>query len=158
MDASIRWHGLRAAPHRPAAFNWVGFLLLLPTAALALTWNPKTDAPPANVGLDNARQLDSAGNPHISYHDTAGGDLMYAAWNGTGWDVETVDSTGQVGWYTALALDSAGNPHISYYDITNSDLKYAAWNGTGWDVETVDSAGQVGWYTALALDLSLIHI
>ena len=101
--------------------------------------------------------LDSSGNPRISY---GSGDLEYAAWNGSSWDLETVDSTGNVGWGTSLALDSSGSPRISCYDYTNGALKYAAWDPTlngglgDWAIETVESAGSVGPYTSLALDSS----
>jgi hypothetical protein len=61
----------------------------------------------------------------VCYHDFKNFDLKHARWNGTGWNIETVDSDGRVGSYTSLALDSGDNPHISYYDATNNDLKYA---------------------------------
>jgi PKD repeat protein len=100
----------------------------------------------------------ASGNPAISYHDASNGDLKYAHWNGTSWDIETVDSDGWVGSHTSLAFDSCcgaiGNPAISYYDATNGDLKYAHWNGTKWDIDTVDSAGWAGRYTSLAFTTS----
>jgi hypothetical protein len=103
--------------------------------------------------------LDSSGNPHISYcldSDYYEDDLQYAAWNGSSWDIQVVDSGygDAVGVNSSLALDSSGNPHISYYDYTNKDLKYAAWNGSSWDIQTVDSDGDVGEFTSLALDSS----
>ncbi len=97
---------------------------------------------------------DSSGNPHISYWDYTNYDLKYAAWDGNGWKIETLDSNGYVGEFTSLALDSAGNPHISYLDYTNDDLKYATWDGNSWNIETVDSNGWVGDFTSLALDSS----
>lgn len=39
-----------------------------------------------------------------------------APWNGSAWDVETVDTGGRVGDYTSFALDASGNPVISYYN------------------------------------------
>jgi hypothetical protein len=69
--------------------------------------------------------LDAAGRPHISYYDSTNDDLKYAYFDGTAWQIETVDSAGWVGYYTSLELDSFGRPHISYYDGTNGDLKYA---------------------------------
>jgi hypothetical protein len=69
--------------------------------------------------------LDSSGNPHISYYDASNGDLKYAYWDGSQWQIEVVESDGQVGEWTSLALDSAGNPHISYYDRSKGHLKYA---------------------------------
>ncbi len=73
--------------------------------------------------------------------------------NGSGWNIEIVDSAGVVGRdVTSIALDISDNPHISYFDTTNGDLKYAKWDGNGWNNETVDSAGNVGWYSSLVLD------
>jgi hypothetical protein len=69
--------------------------------------------------------LDDSGNPHIAYLKEDTGVLKYVAWNGSSWDIQTVDWDGDVGEFTSLALDSSGNPHISYYDNTNRDLKYA---------------------------------
>ena len=94
------------------------------------------------------------GTPHISYEDFTNLSLKYARWNGSSWDIETVDSEGAVGRYTSLALDSSSYPHISYYDNANDDLKYACWNGSSWDIETVDSANDVGQFASLALDSS----
>lgn len=88
--------------------------------------------------------LDASGNPHIAY---SGGtitdpNLKYAAWNGTAWDIQTIDSDGDTGYWPALALDGAGAPHISYH--TGAELIYAVWNqNTGaWDRQ-VAAAGSV---------------
>jgi len=103
--------------------------------------------------------LDANDRPHVAYSDPDSYDpspssrvLKYAAWNGSTWDIQTVDSGGDVGQFRSLALDANGYPHISYRDFTNRHLKYAAWNGTSWDVQTVDYSWKVGQYTSLALD------
>ncbi len=103
-------------------------------------------------GRFNSIALDSMGNPHISYFNRDDGDLMYAKWNGYGFDLETVDSNGTVGWTTSIAIDSNDYPHISYNDMTNSNLKYAKWDGTDWVIETVDNSGNVYYYSSLVLD------
>ena len=72
--------------------------------------------------------LDSGGNPHISYNDSASTGLGYAYHDGANWQVEIADISGSVGFvgiHNSLALDSGGNPHISYYDMANENLKYA---------------------------------
>jgi hypothetical protein len=102
--------------------------------------------------------FDASGNPAISYYDATNSSLKYASFNGTSWDITTVDSAGDVGWYTSLAFDAAGNPTISYYDFTvpsHGNLRYASFNGISWDITTIDYSGNnVGLYTALAFDSS----
>lgn len=112
-----------------------------------------------DVGKCNSLALDSSGNPHISYYDETNENLKYAHWDGSVWQIETVDSVGGVNHYhygSSLALDSSDNPHISYYDGNQfiGDLKYARWNGAAWQIETVDSEGNVGVFNSLALDSS----
>jgi hypothetical protein len=78
------------------------------------------------AGWHTSITLDSNNYPHISYlKDYPACDLMYAKWNGSSWEIETVDSGRTVGLYTSIALDSNNYPHISYYDHTNKALKYA---------------------------------
>ncbi|MGH3132798.1 MAG: hypothetical protein ACRDNY_03485, partial [Gaiellaceae bacterium] len=98
--------------------------------------------------------LDGDGHPHISYQDFTTGALKYARFDGTSWQLETVD-TGFVGFWNSLALDGDGHPHISYHDLsdfTTGDLRYARFDGTSWQLETVDGDGDVGRFTSLALD------
>jgi hypothetical protein len=120
-------------------------------------WHVETvDSGGAGVGFDSSLALDSNGNVHISYFSFVAGGfttyLKYASWNGSSWNIVTVDSGNGIGKDSSLALDSNGSPHISYYDMTNGDLRYAWWNGTGWDIRIIDSEGNVGESSSLALD------
>ena len=92
------------------------------------------------VGLYASLALNSVGYPRITYSTWTNYDLKYAAWDGSQWQIQTVDSAGDVGLYASLALDNADNPHISYLDNTNHNLKYAAYDGTQWQIEVVDNA------------------
>ncbi|MCD4732615.1 hypothetical protein K8R78_00070, partial [bacterium] len=113
------------------------------------------DTAAVQVGFYTSMALDSSDYPHISYYAKLDVyDLKYARWDGSAWQIETVDSEGDVGKHSSLVLDSSGNPHISYRDNINDDLKYAHWNGSAWQIETVDSVGNVGTYTSLELDSS----
>ena len=96
-------------------------------------------------------ELDSSGNPCISYYDGGKLDSKYAKWTGAAWSIQTIDSTGNIGDYTSLALDSNDNPSISYNDYTNLDLKYAEWTGSAWSIQTVDSEVRVGDYTSISV-------
>jgi len=69
--------------------------------------------------------LDNADVPHISYYAPGPKDLKCAIWNGSSWDIDTLDNVGDVGWWTSIALDGDGGLHIAYHDHTNGDLKYA---------------------------------
>ena len=94
--------------------------------------------------------LDAFGNPHISYFDVGNGELKYARWTGSSWQIEVVD-VGGVGQDPSISLDAAGNPHITYNDYTNFTLKYARWTGSTWQILTVDIGGL---WTSIAVDAS----
>ncbi|MCD4732898.1 T9SS type A sorting domain-containing protein [bacterium] len=113
------------------------------------------DTAAVQVGFYTSTVLDSSGYPHISYYAKLDVyDLKYARWDGSAWQIETVDSEGKVGGQSSLELDASGNPHISYRDYDNQSLKYAHWDGSAWQIETVDSTGPVGAYSSLELDSS----
>ncbi len=129
------------------------------------TWNTETVAGGGlgdMTGQYTSLALDSSSKPRISYlGDIMNPGLKYAAWNGSTWDIETVDggiTSGPEGQNTSLALDSSsGKPRISYHDSMNMALKYAAWNGSIWVIETVDGGmpgDMTGQYASLALDSS----
>jgi hypothetical protein len=90
-------------------------------------WNKQTVHNNGNSSYDfsSSLVLDSKGNPHISYatvypSGTNSGItyLMYANWNGTGWDNQIAYRTVEdelfgAGGYSSIGVDSNGNPYIS---------------------------------------------
>ncbi len=120
-------------------------------------WNRETvdDGSGNVVGLYSSLKMDSSGNPHIAYYDSTNGNLDYAYWNGSSWNVEVADSTGDVGKYCSLALDSLDDAHVSYYD-TAEDLYHIKRQGGTWLArDTITSSGTIrGRYSSIALDSS----
>lgn len=89
------------------------------------------------------------GYPRLAYGSPAAmpnpTGLLYAAWNGAAWQIQTVDS----GDAASLVLDALGRPHIAYR--ADGALRYARWNGTQWVIQTVAGSG-AGWSIQLRLD------
>jgi len=86
------------------------------------------DGADADVGEYNSLAIPTvgpySGRPGISYWDRTNGDLKYAQWNGSQWQVgEPVDSVGDVGRLTSLAFSpDEGLPYISYVSYYGVDL------------------------------------
>ncbi len=124
------------------------------------SWHTEAVDSGGGMGALPALALDGEGYPHISYclfdpYADHCDDLRYAHWDGTSWQIETVDSAGYVGRFSSLALDASDRPCISYLDEDNGFLKYARLGSAGWEIETVDSDdvwGGVDGTTSLALD------
>ena len=119
-------------------------------------WNNETVDSAGYVGKYTSIALDSQDYPHVSYQAQirVGGaahyDLRHAWWNGSAWNIETVDT--YVSHDISMGLDSHDYPHISYNDDVDVNLKYARWTGSAWNIETVDPLRLVGHMSSLALD------
>jgi plastocyanin len=129
------------------------------TVHLPGPWNIVSIEASAQTGQYASLALDSSGLPRIAYYESLARELHYAAWNGTSWSTQVVDtSTSTIGQYCSLALEpGTGYPRISYYDAYNHDLRYAAWNGSSWSKQTVASSGDVGKYTSLAIEPGTLY-
>ena len=141
------------SPNLRKLLGFVGLIVLI-TAVLALAAQPASaqqgrwtnETVNDQGGEDTSLELDSNGNPHISYRSDTGA-IKYTYKDGGSWTTETVDSVG--GSFTSLELDSDGDPHITYF---TGNLTYAYKDGGSWTTEVVDSQGTVGSDTSLELD------
>jgi len=104
----------------------------------------------ADVGMWNDLYIEGENNFHVCYYDALNGDLKYAHYDGSRWQIEVVDSTGIVGESCSITLDHRGDPVVSYYDSTNNDLKFAVRAYGRWLTFRLDTAGIVGTFSSIA--------
>ena len=98
----------------------------------------------------NSIGLDKDENPRISYYEYWGTGEDYrlalreAAYNGTYWQVRTIDSALGSGKFNAMAMDSKGFPHVAYANVRdeNAGMRYARWNGTAWEVTVLEGRAE----------------
>jgi hypothetical protein len=115
------------------------------------------------ISFYNSITLDAHDYPSISFYEYFGMSddfslrLRVVSWDGSAWEVRTVDPTPGSGKFNSIATDSSGNAHIAYGNVKfeNASLRYASWNGRSWQTEIADGAGKPGtsrWSVSLALD------
>jgi hypothetical protein len=112
-------------------------------------------------GKWNSMAVDSKGFPHATFTQLAkGGDLRYAEWDGSSWNVTTVDSSENAksnrGFDNSLILGPDDSPYVSYLD--GKTVKYAHLEKGRWIIQNVDAVASgfdyYGGSTAIALDSS----
>jgi len=109
-------------------------------------------------------ELNSSGNPVISYYDKTTRDLKLAICNDETCAVKTiitVDSVGDIGEYTSLSLNTSGFPVISYYDALNNNTKVAVCNDAECSnptITAVDSTANVTDRSDMVLNSSGIPV
>jgi fibronectin type 3 domain-containing protein len=110
------------------------------------------DSGDRDSGWHNAIALDGNGFPNISYEARGAGNLKYAHWNGSAFNLEIVTPMPSVYWedrLTSLAIDNNNNPHIAYIAYLDG-YKHAYKNGSSWTIEAIPyNSG----YPALSLSL-----
>jgi hypothetical protein len=86
----------------------------------------------------NSIALDSSGNPHITYVNTAG--LIHAYFNGKGWLSDIVDPTSIFGGsYSAMVIDKLDHIHVAYDG--NEGMRYAYFDGSTWNITSLAFGG-----------------
>jgi len=89
-----------------------------------------------NMVLDSKGYLHFLGaQPQAPTHLST---ILYARWNGSAWNTQTVVSDADLTSMGFLALDYHDNPNIAYITST-VEVMYANWTGTAWDIQTVDT-------------------
>lgn len=103
--------------------------------------------------------LDANDYPSISFYEEAGsgdawGRLRVVTWNGSYWDLKTVDGTHGSGKFNFMLMNSQGRPEIAIGNVEyqNLSLRYARWNGEAWNVEVIENTVSSKWSVAMALD------
>jgi hypothetical protein len=107
--------------------------------------------------------LDLRDNPIISfYEEVSSGDalgrLRIVAWNGSYWDLKTVDPDIGSGKFNSLATNSGGYPEIAYGNVEfkNLSLRYAHWDGKTWNTEILENKDPASpsskWSVSMVLD------
>lgn len=108
-----------------------------------------------NVGRYSSLELDSAGNPVISYFDNTNGTLKLAHCNDPYCNTASLQTLDAALEDTSLELDSAGNPVISYGSGDGLKLAHCGDpNCTSASIQTVDNTAGAGRDSSLALDAS----
>ena len=95
-------------------------------------------------------QLDSKGQPCVSYYDGINQQLMFGRYNSIWWTTSAVNIAGTGGYWNSLALFN-NQPAISYLNEQNG-LMYAQSTGTGWSTSVVDATPGAGYCTSLAFE------
>lgn len=96
--------------------------------------------------------LDSQGQPSVAYFDGTNGDLKFARFDGSIWNINTIDAKNSTGAYPTLVFDRNGYALITYYRKTSGDLRAARRDADGnWSITTIDAPGDVGRSTTAAL-------
>jgi hypothetical protein len=133
--------------------------------ATTTTRLPEWTCLPVAHGTESSLAFDKAGQPWLSWYDTAGTqDLRIARYVGAGgtgcltvaWNCEIIDNSLVLS--TSMAIDSKGAPWLSYV-VTGATTKvahYVGMNGNctnaAWDCTVVETTGSNLIHTAIAID------
>jgi len=98
-------------------------------------WISVVDESSAIIGVEPEMILGNSMQPVISYSDNTNEDLKLARFNGSDWEIETIDGDSRSGMDSSMTHDIYGNLYISYRCI--SPLKLA-WEDQGeWNIQAL---------------------
>ncbi|WP_317136673.1 PKD domain-containing protein [Methanochimaera problematica] len=121
-------------------------------------WSEKSVKNSEGYGFFCSLDLNSSGNPSISYTRSFDKSLYYAFRAGGVWTNQIVDGSRNIDipGYTSLDFDSSDCPHISYYNTTSHDLMLASKNisdeGSLWKILPLYSEGDSGMCSSLKIN------
>ncbi|MFL2957167.1 MAG: putative Ig domain-containing protein [Candidatus Thalassarchaeaceae archaeon] len=99
------------------------------------------DETATKIGLYSDIDLDSDGNPHISYFDATNNQIKYAKFDGTSWTITVITTVGSASSHTSIVLDDLDKAHVAYRNSNNGNLEMASWSGSDWAMTTQDNGG-----------------
>lgn len=92
---------------------------------------------PLGFGYYNATAVQhGTGYLHIAYSDGDNDDVLLRWWDGTAWQVQTVDAARDVARGIDLAFNAGHQPAITY---AGAALKFAERSGVTWAIKTIES-------------------
>ncbi len=95
---------------------------------------------PLGFGYYNATAIQhGTGYLHVAYSDGDKDDVLLRWWNGSAWQVETVDDGKDVARGIDLAFTAGHQPAVSY---AGGALKYAERSGATWTTKTIESGAR----------------
>ena len=104
-------------------------------------WLVSTLAVPESVGFQNALDLDSAGVPHILYHNTSTEELLLSSGGANGWQTELVAQVSPDGLDVEIAVDARDRIHIAYVDGVKDRLVVGLRKAGGWSLDPISAGG-----------------
>ena len=95
---------------------------------------------PLGFGYYNATALQhGTGHLYIAYSDGDKDDVLLRWWNGSAWQVQTVDASRDVARAIDLAFNASNQPALSY---AGGALKFAERSGGTWTVKSIESSAR----------------
>lgn len=114
------------------------------------SWQFSAPVPVAGISSESgALAMDPTdGQPAFVYTDPGLG-LRYAKWNGTAWDLQTIDANGSAGFL----VFGPGSQASVVYRVSGVALGYAVFDGNAWQTQTVSPGPLFHSGFGLAFDL-----